>query len=88
MLALRYSRHIYYPAENDAANEEMRLIKQAKAALKKRGRELEIRRKELRKRVQEPDAAKSGQIVPIASAVFAGSALAFGIMMGIFGNRN
>ena len=68
-------------AENNAKDEEMGQIKQAKDALKSRERELEARGKERKKRVQELNAPKPDQIGSIASGILLGSALAFGATM-------
>lgn len=64
-----------------ATNKERGQIKRAEEAPKSRERELKTQGKDREKRIQELDSPRSDQILPIASGMLLGSALAFGVTM-------
>ncbi len=71
-----------------ATNEERGQIKRAEEAPKSRERKPETQGKSREKRMQELDSPRSDQILPIASGMLLGSALAFGVTMMISVVRN
>ena len=65
-------------ADKDATKEEMSQINRAKEALKHREKELEIKDKERKKRIQQVNAPKSDQGWSVFKGMLVGSAIALG----------
>ena len=71
-------------ADKDTTQEEMKQIKRAKETLKHREKELEVKDKERKKRIQQLNAPKSDQGWSIVKGILVGSALAFGAATWVF----